>query len=286
MENARHARGATALQRAAVDAIQDCWDIVRKPPPDPEETARASLAKGDYVSAEAALRPAMCAYTADGPRPHVQTLYLYLLEYHVFHWRNKHKSCAREEGLEKRIQRDFEDAYHLNDSAWAAISVLAFIQLKLGNHKKCDFLLFEAYKFVNDKPLPFIIQSMLYMQWVPPRPVRAEDFGFGFSLADVKPTGSRDVASAVKLLKHAIKLDKRVVAAHKCLALVQLQFLGDIEVGVRVFGWTMTHKLFVRIGTHVSLHLSLRCCCCCGANEECIDQCCTSLTVRGCLLTV
>lgn len=226
---ARHSRVATTFQRAAVDAIQDCWDIVRERPADPEEAARAALAKGDYVEAELALRQSMLSVSAEGPGPYVQTLYFYILEYHVFHWRNKKKRTAREEGLEKRIRLAFEEVYHLHDTAWPVISVLAYIQLKLGNHKKCDFLIFEACKFVNDKPLPFIVQSMLYQQWVPPRPLKPEDFALGF-LSKPKPVGSRDIDSALKLLKHAIKLDRRVVLAHKCLALLQLQFFGDMEV--------------------------------------------------------
>ncbi len=73
---ARHSREATTFQRAAADAIQDCWDVVRGRPFDPEDTARAALARGDYVAAEEALRPAMTAVTANGPGPYVQTLYL------------------------------------------------------------------------------------------------------------------------------------------------------------------------------------------------------------------
>jgi hypothetical protein len=33
----------------------------------------------------------------------------YVLEYHVFHWRNKKKASAKEEGLEGRIRRAFEE---------------------------------------------------------------------------------------------------------------------------------------------------------------------------------
>ena len=47
-----------------------------------------------------------------------------------------------------------------------------------------------------------------------------------------KAVGSCDIDSAERLLLHAIKLDKRVVAAHKFLGLLQLQFRGDVEVHI------------------------------------------------------
>jgi len=215
---------------AVAHAILDCWDVVRHRPPEPVVVARRALAEGKYMQAEKALRAPMLVYTSEGPSAEVQTLYLYVLEYHVFHWRNKVKSTAKEEGLTREIRQAFDEAHHLNESAWQAVSVLAYIHLKQGNHKKCDFLLYEIGKFVDNRALPLIVQAMLYMQWVPPRPLRAEDFKFSFAFNSAKPKGSRNVDASVQLLRYAMKLEPKVVAAHKCLAIVLLQFYGDVEV--------------------------------------------------------
>ena len=222
----RFTKEATTNQRAAKNALQDCWDIVQKRPTDPEELAREALTRGDYVTAEEVLRQPVLSHSG----PYIETLYMYILEYHVFHFRNKTKKTEREIGIAKKISRDCEEARQLRDSNWQATTILAYIALKHGLHKKADFLLFEALKFVKDQPMPYVVQSLLYQEWVPPKPIQASTNGSFRLPSSAKPTGSRDVESAEKLLVHATKLDKRMTFAHKCLATLKLQFAGDIEV--------------------------------------------------------
>jgi hypothetical protein len=228
---AHHKKDSTIKQRQVAEELQECWAAVSERPKDPEVLARQALAKGDYVAAEAALRPPLLSYTADGCGPFVQSLYLYVLEYHVFHWRNKQKTTLRELQLVPSMRQAFEEAYAENDTNWQAVSILAYIHLREGRPQRCDALLFEALKFVSNQPLPFVVQSMLYAQWVPPCRLQVVADSSSFLRLDApKPTGSRDLASAEKLLLQAIKQDKRMVAAHKGLALLHLQSRGDFEV--------------------------------------------------------
>lgn len=186
--------------------LRQCWETVRGHAFSPLEIAKNQLKDGKISDAYHTLFAEYCKYATRPASPMLLTALMYILHYHVWHWRD----LGKHEDLRQEVRKNFKDLLEIYlEKGVEPMAIMAYIHMRDGNRMQAKKLLEDAMTYSKGQSgLAMVHMAMMAERWHPSMAAT-----FLFDKQDI------DVKEAEKCYKKAIQLEPRMAWAHKNYAL-------------------------------------------------------------------
>lgn len=202
--------------------LRQCWETVRGHAFSPLEISKKQLKAGNIEGCYRTLFNEYCKFACKPASPMLLTALMYILHYHIWHWRDKGGNAE----LRQEVRQNFKDLLEMYlERAVEPMAIMAYIHLRDGNRLQAKKLLVDAMTYSNDQSgLAMVHMAMVAERWHPSMA--------GSLLYDKQDI---DVKEVDTLYKKGIALEPRMAWAHKNYGLFIATYKRDYKGACEAF---------------------------------------------------